>query len=143
VSELDMCGVSIPADLPAFVRAHLETYEQLRVLELLGHEPASSSTEDQISDRLNLTPTLARAALDSLCRSCLVEARLENGMTRFAYAPASLHLDHSVKKLFEAYKLQPVEIIKLMSANAIERVRTAALHAFADAFVLGKDKGNG
>jgi hypothetical protein len=30
-----------------------------------------------------------------------------------------------------------------MSANAIERVRTAALHAFADAFVLGKDKGNG
>ena len=49
----------------------------------------------------------------------------------------------TLARLVEVYEEQPIEIIKLMSANAIERVRTAALRAFADAFVLHKGKDNG
>lgn len=138
-----MHAASVPPELIAFVHDYFATYEQLQVLELLRHERSSPWTENQISDRLRLQSTLTRAALDCLCVSRLVAVRAENGMETFAYAPASVDLEHLVNQLLTTYKLQPIEIIRLMSANAIERVRTAALRAFADAFVLRKDKGNG
>jgi hypothetical protein len=37
-----------------------------------------------------------------------------------------------------AYTQNPARVLRLLSANAIERVRTSAVHAFADAFVLRK-----
>jgi len=60
-----------------------------------------------------------------------------------AYALAPPPRGETLARLVEVYEEQPIEIIKLMSTNAIERVRTAALRAFADAFVLHKGKDNG
>ena len=62
----------------------------------------------------------------------------------FAYRPVSSGLDTAVGRLEREYAERPILIIQLMSANAIERLRTAALHTFADAFVLKKkDKDRG
>ena len=57
---------------------------------------------------------------------------------RFAYRPASSAMDAAAGRLEREYAERPVRIIQLMSTNAIDRVRTAALHTFADAFVLKK-----
>jgi hypothetical protein len=57
---------------------------------------------------------------------------------RFAYRPASSGIDAAAGRLDREYAERPIRIIQLMSANAIDRVRTAALHTFADAFVLKK-----
>ena len=62
---------------------------------------------------------------------------------RFAYRPTSSGLDAAAGRLDREYAERPIRIIQLMSANAIERVRTAALHTFADAFVLKKKDSDG
>jgi hypothetical protein len=48
-----------------------------------------------------------------------------------------------VEQLIALYDAQPIETVKHVSANAIERVRTAAFRAFADAFVIRRSKDNG
>jgi hypothetical protein len=45
-----------------------------------------------------------------------------------------------VNQLARAYALQRLEVVKLMTANAIKRLRTNALNAFAESFVIHKDK---
>lgn len=44
-----------------------------------------------------------------------------------------------MSRLASVYTSRPIDIMRLMSANAIERVRTAALRTFAEAFVIRKD----
>ena len=63
-----------------------------------------------------------------------------NGCT---YRVQSEEAEATIERLARAYKDQPMPVIKLMSANAIERVRTAALRTFADAFLIRKDKKDG
>ena len=58
---------------------------------------------------------------------------------RYAYRPVSPDLDAAMARLEREHAGRPARIIQLMSANAIERVRTAALRTFADAFVPGRD----
>jgi hypothetical protein len=61
----------------------------------------------------------------------------------YCYSPQDPKLHEAVVGLAREYREQPIAIIKLLSTNAIERVRTAALRTFADAFVIGKDKNRG
>jgi predicted transcriptional regulator len=140
---LYMHGNEIPADLILFLRDNFATYEHLQVLEELSRDRSIAWREGDIATKLRLEPALVRAALTSLRASGLVASRSETRGQHFVYSPVTADLDQVVTRLFETYRHQPIEIIKLMSANAIERVRTAALRAFADAFVFRKDKGNG
>jgi hypothetical protein len=45
--------------------------------------------------------------------------------------------------LLEVYESNRIELMMLLSANAIERMRTGALRAFADAFVIGRNRKDG
>jgi len=133
----------VPSDLKALLHDRIETYEQLEILRLLHRNRVDTWTAERIAQQLNLTPTLVSSALDGLCANAFVKARsvLHDGAMAYALAPPPR--GETLARLVEVYEEQPIEIIKLMSANAIERVRTAALRAFADAFVLHKGKDNG
>jgi hypothetical protein len=46
-----------------------------------------------------------------------------------------------VVALAAAYERAPIEVMKVMSAHAIDRVRSSAMRAFSEAFVLRKKRG--
>ena len=48
-----------------------------------------------------------------------------------------------MSSLERAYRDEPIQIMQLMSTNAIDRLRTSTIRAFADAFVVGKDRNRG
>jgi predicted ArsR family transcriptional regulator len=127
----------------ALIHEHIESYEHLETLLLLRRERHGQWTSESLAARLHVRPELIEAALASLKASGLVEAT-GAAPARFAYRAASPGLDEAVGRLEREYAERPILVIQLMSANSIERLRTAALHTFADAFVLNKkDKGRG
>jgi hypothetical protein len=139
--------VSGPEDLPPDVRAllqeHIDSYEQLEALLLLRRERFEQWTSEGLAARLRIRSEMAETALSHLQSVGLVGIT-GAGPARFAYRPANAALDAAVDRLQHEYAERPILVIQLMSANAIERLRTAALHTFADAFVLSKkDKDRG
>ena len=139
MSETD----DLPEDVRALLHEHIESYEQLEVLLLLRRERYEEWTVEGLATRLHIREELVGSALKGLEASSLVDTTAAAPAPRFAYRPASSGLDAAADRLDREYAEHPIRIIQLMSANAIERVRTAALHTFADAFVLKKDKKDG
>lgn len=134
----------LPEDVRALLHEHIETYEQLEVLLLLRRERYEDWTIAALAARLHVREELIGSAVERLESGGWVATVSGVGAVRYAYRPGSSGLDAAAGRLEREYAEQPIRIIQLMSANAIERVRTAALHTFADAFVLNnKDKDRG
>ena len=133
----------LPEDVRALLHEHIESYEQLEVLLLLRRERYEEWTVAGLAARLHVREELVASALVGLKAGGLVAATAADPAPRFAYRTSSSGLDAAAGRLEREYAEHPIRIIQLMSANAIERVRTAALHTFADAFVLKKDKKDG
>lgn len=131
----------LPTNVQALLYEHIESYEQLEVLLLLRLEAVETWSEERISSRLKIPSAMAAEALGALIKSGLVKLRAD--WPRYEYAAETRALDDAVGTLARLYTTHRFEIVKLMSANAIKRMRTGALRAFADAFVLHKDKDNG
>lgn len=132
----------LPEDVRALLHEHIETYEQLEVLLLLRRERYEEWTAEALAARLRVREELVLSALEGLEASGLVVAT-SAAPARFAYRPTSSGVDAAAGRLDREYAQRPIRIIQLMSANAIDRVRTAALHTFADAFVLKKKDTDG
>ena len=49
-------------------------------------------------------------------------------------------IDATIEALARVYEERRLDVIKRMTANAIERVRTAAIRTFSDAFLLRRKK---
>lgn len=128
----------LPEDVRGLVHEHIESYEQLEVLLLLRRERYEQWTVAGLAARLHIREELIASAVDGLKSSGLVAATGTASEAHLAYRPASSGIDAAAGRLEREYADRPIRIIQLMSANAIDRVRTAALHTFADAFVLKK-----
>lgn len=131
---------NLPDDVRALLHEHIESYEQLEVLLLLLRERHEEWTIARLAARLHVREELIGSALEGLKAGGLVAISATTPAPRFAYRPASSGMDVAAGRLEREYLDRPIRIIQLMSANAIERLRTAALHTFADAFVLNKKK---
>jgi hypothetical protein len=137
-----MASNELPEDLKRLLTAHIESYEHLAILVFLYGERPRAFTSAALSDSLKISAGLVSAALASLQQAHLVRAPSASP-PHYAYDDSNPALAASVEVLAREYAENPVRIIQLMSSNAIERVRTAALHAFADAFIFKKDPGDG
>ena len=132
----------LPEDVRVLLHEHIESYEQLEVLLLLRRERYQEWTTAGLAARLHVREELVESALEGLKAGGLVAVTGEAPARRFAYRPTSSGVDAAAGRLDREYAERPIRIIQLMSANAIERLRTAALHTFADSFVLKKKKDN-
>jgi hypothetical protein len=130
----------LSAEIVGLLRDRIEDYEQLEILRLMWSDRDVWWSAAQVAARLPLDEERIEAACRKLEKNQLSRSRVEADLLRFTYAPATAHIGLMVDQLFQAYRDYPIEVVKHMSANAIERVRTAALRAFADAFVIGRDK---
>ena len=133
----------LPPDVQNLLRDHIESYEHLELLLLIRADRQISWAEETLCARLRMASALVRPALEGLKLAGMVETRVDGGVEHYAYLCQSDAVEATISRLAAAYREYPIPIIKLMSANSIERLRTAALRTFADAFILRKDKNGG
>src|SRR5690348_7119132 len=128
--------------LRAFLREYIDSFESLEVL-LLLHRERTAWTADELGRRFKIRAPVIDDALASLVRAGLVNTPERSVLTAYRYADEDLVRDALIALLERTYRDEPIKIMQLMSANAIERLRNGAIRAFADAFVFRKDKGRG
>ena len=127
-------------DIRDFLIKNIESYEQLATLILLHANPGQAWTIADAAAKLNADPSDARRYLSHMVEHQLARAV---GEKTFQYAPASEELAARVDRVLAVYADNALEIVKIMTKNAIERVRSSAMQTFADAFVVGKKKRDG
>jgi len=130
----------LPPEVALLLRDHIESYEQLELLLLLRAEPDRSWTEEALGARLCLPVSLITEALARLQSAGLANVSETGAKKEHQYRLQDERIEATVSELARAYRDHPMPLIRLMTANAIERVRSSALRAFADAFFLRKDK---
>jgi predicted transcriptional regulator len=143
-SDVDSATDRVPDDVRALLSERIESYEQLEILLALESARGTERTSEELSATLRIGSALVEPALRSLESRGLIGRRsTTEHEPHYLYMPATSALDGAVRALARAYAEQPIPVIKLMSENAIQRVRTGAVRAFADAFILRKDKNDG
>lgn len=134
-----MTDEDIPEDVRTFLHDHIESFEELAALALLVRDPARAWDEEQIAQRVHSSEEEASRALEELCARGFVVLEIANDTRTFRYgakAPSS----ETIERLASLYEERPLEIMRIMSANAIDRVRTRMAKSFANAFVVRKKK---
>lgn len=124
-----------------FLRDYIDSFESLEVLLLLRRE-RTACTAEELCSRVKTRAPLIDDALASLVRARLVNTD-QDVLMLYTYADEDSARDAIVGSLERVYRDEPLQIMQLMSANAIERLRTSTIRAFADAFVVRKGKGRG
>jgi len=128
---------SLPEDVQALLRASVESYEHLAVLLLVHREPTQGWSVLELAQRLSIPAQLVEPSVVDLFRAGLLRASSEEALVRYRYsADSCVHV--TIARLAREYTENPAQVVRVLNANAIERVRTSALQTFADAFVLKK-----
>lgn len=127
--------------LQAFLHDSISSYEELEALLLLVREGDRSWTDGELAEALKVHVEAISPALDQLASiEGLLEMHDQAGHRRFQYAPKSKMLRQVVEELAVAYAEQRLAIVQIMSANALNRVRGAAMRRLADAFRIERPK---
>lgn len=119
----------------ALIHEHVHSIEQIELLLLLRARAPSGAGQQELARELTLPEELVRPALEELRARRLLTSDGSNGEMRFRFAPDPT-LQGAVAELAEAYQDRRVEVLRLVSANAFERMRSASLKLFAEAFRL-------
>ncbi len=120
--------------LRAFLHDSVSSYEELEALLLLAREGGAWS-ESEVASSLKAPLDGIAGALRNLAQvPGLLQTHGQLGAPRFQYAPHSKLLRQVVEELAATYAEQRLTIVQLMSANALERARSAAARHLADSF---------
>jgi hypothetical protein len=138
-----MPDIDLPPEVRQLLAARIETYDQVEVLLLLHASGDRSWASGDVAANLRIPVSAADAALEHLCTTRLALAATGPAGQRFKYAPADESANQAVAELAKAHARNRVEIIQLLSSNAIERIRNEAIRLFADSFLLGRKKSDG
>jgi Mn-dependent DtxR family transcriptional regulator len=137
-----MPDAPIPADVRALLDEHIHTLEQLEAIILMRKAEREDWSGEEVADLLHVSVESAREALQRLAQGGVLEA-IELPARGVRYRGFTKRFEALVDRLLEVYESNRIELMMLLSANAIERMRTGALHAFADAFVIGRRRKDG
>jgi hypothetical protein len=125
-------------ELQRFLFEHVESYEELELVVLLRRERERDWSPEQAAAELRLSASACLMGLEGLEQRGIVARGPLRGT--FRYAPCSMELAARLAQLDEYYRSQRLAVVMLMSVNAIERLRVATLHRFADTLRLRDEK---
>lgn len=134
-----MADSLLPEVVRALLRDHLTSFESLEILLLLREYSPQYRSAHDISRETGVPADLTLSSLTALESSRLIE-RTANGSLQFRFAPASAGLSEAVAELASMYRDQRAAVMSEMSLNAISRIRSGTLRAFADSFILNRKK---
>lgn len=130
----------IPESIERFLFEQIHSFEELEVVVLLNRDSAQRWTEESIAAQLKIAVNMVDDALKALRNRGIVEVLTEGGTT---FHVASTDYKTQLSELVALYERHRLEIVMLMSTNAIERVRTGAMRTFADCFFVGRKRDDG
>ena len=125
-------------DLRQFLLDNVATYDELEVLLLLQRQPELDWAVNAAAQALGLPTEACQVALENLAAHGLLV--LGRNPVTFRYAPASKELAEAAEKLQRAYRKDRFAIVQLMTTNAMDRVRAAALDRLGGALQLRDSK---
>jgi hypothetical protein len=121
-----------------FMLAYVRTYEQLEALLVMSQSPDRSWTAQELAQTLKLSLGSADEALRELAHHGVLA--LEPVPSPAAYRLPASDVSRTIAELGQIYADNRLLIMRVMNENAVERVRTDALRAFSNAFVIrGKE----
>jgi DNA-binding transcriptional ArsR family regulator len=132
--------MTIPDDVQHFLRDRVETFEQLESLLVLWRQRSRKSSIDDIVSGSKMRENAVAIALAELNHAGLIEKYLEAGVEYYRLSGALALNDELLERLQHAYDDDILEVMKLMTSNAMERLRTSAVRTFSEAFVLRRKK---
>jgi hypothetical protein len=116
----------------------VDSFEKLETLALLS-SAGKELTVREAAHELGLAEPLVEAALLDLAAASI----LAKAGARFRYAPRTPELVEDAGALAAAYRLDRIRVLNVVTTAALERIRTSAAHAFANAFRVLPDKKRG
>lgn len=125
-------------DLRQFLFDNVATYDELEVLLLLERQPEPAWTINAAAQALGVSADACQVALENLAAHGLLV--LGGDPITFRYAPASRQLREGAGQLQHACRKDRFAIVQLMTTNAMDRVRAAALDKFEGALQLREAK---
>jgi hypothetical protein len=125
----------------------VHTLDELVTLLLLRSDRERAWRIDDVVIELRGGDERATTALESLIARKLVSFSFQGAVKgdrtrRYAYAPNPPDLDVVVEELERAYRHARIEIVMLIAANAVARVRARALETFSRAIPAGPERKN-
>jgi len=137
-----MPDATIPADVRTLLDERIHTLEQLEAIILVRKGEREDWSGEEVADLLHISIESANEALQRLAQAGVLEA-IELPAHVVRYRGFTKRFEAVVDRLLEVYESNRIELMMLLSANAIERMRTGALRAFAEAFVVGRKRKDG
>ena len=132
---------SLPVGLAEFMRDHVSTYEELDALLFLARSPTRAWSCADMGESLSVPVDSIETALDALLAvGSLVQTDQQSDQRMFRYAPGNDFIREQVAHLQVAYAEHRMDIVQVMTANAMERVRSSAARRLADAFRFERSK---
>jgi hypothetical protein len=122
------------------LRDFITSFEMLEIFLLLHANAGHVWSVAEVTARVHIGDDLVVRALQSLSARHLILGSPPLAPGRFQYAPGNRDLADASDELARDFSERRAAVLSTMSTNAIERLRSGALNAFADAFILGKRK---
>ena len=130
-----MTDHGIAEDVRQLLHDHVTTYAELEILTRLTADCGRYWSVEELAGDLRLPVASVSEAVDHLRRTRLIHETVTAGR-RAVGCPKDAPALPLLERLADAYDVNRLEVINLMNANAMGRVRTAAMRAFARAFLL-------
>lgn len=130
----------VPLDVRALLAERIETHEQLTTILLMQREPTRSWTTEALIENLKMHDSIAEETLQHLVDRQLVSCN-EQHPRRYTYNPATPELRQCLEHLAEAHDAHWLDVMNLVTKNAIARARGSVANALANAFVVHPRKG--
>lgn len=127
--------------LRQFLRDAVTTFEELEALLFLVHHEGQDFSAAAVSSALKAKPGVLDEALERLASAGeLVTVTQHAAVPVYRYSPRDGTIRQRVTELEAAYAERRISVVQMLSANAVERVRHAAMRRLADAFRLERRK---
>jgi hypothetical protein len=127
--------------LRSFLHDSVKNYEELDALLFLARNENQEFDVQAVNSALNPVAGSLEEALEELTKlGRLVEATRSSAGSLYRYAPVDEATRKLVADLQTAYAERRMSVVQMLSANALERVRRAAMLRLADAFRLERTK---
>jgi len=133
-------GVSTPLSqtLRQLLDTHVDSFEKLELLMLLRRAPEGRRTTGELALALDLGGDEVREIVGALSSAGLVERADDGGIS---LAPRTEADRAALDELAQVYAEDKIALVKAIAETAMDRLRSLAGRAFADAFVIRKKRG--
>ncbi|MES1184675.1 MAG: hypothetical protein ABUL60_12750 [Myxococcales bacterium] len=124
-----------------FLRDNVSSYEELEALLFLARNPDRDWSAAEVANALKAAVDIIKDALETLrARDRMVVGGSRAGVVVYRYACSDPSLEKRLDELRRAYEEERLSVVQMMTGNALDRVRRAAVLRLADAFRLETGK---